>query len=187
MSGTKILGLSTGSYSTTISICACVFAFLQLWPRMSEHHFQFKGTSIFMLIQSWASAVTMLVKMPHINMVLWYMFVLKKSSCNSNQHVWWQSLFMCESKRVYVFSGRFKQNNGDRHIIWIFFLLHLKILHCETINFSALPPCVLSLSSHKILWPLRWPNSFLSVGVQVNSTVLYFYICKFMKNAVFFL
>lgn len=45
-------------------------AFAQPWPRLSEHHPKYEGTSIFTLIQSWASAETTLVKVPCVKMAL---------------------------------------------------------------------------------------------------------------------
>lgn len=145
-------------------------------------HFSFRAYSV--LIQSLASAETMLVKVPHIKMALWYAFVLKKSSCNSNWCVCIKYICVYERERVYISSGRFKHNNGDRQVIWIFVPLHLKILDCATSSFSAFPQCF-RLSSHKILQTISRPNNFRTVRAQGSSAILYFYINKLVGNSIF--
>lgn len=153
-------------------------------PFWIRRHFNFHAYSI--VIQSWASAETMLVKVPHIKMALWYAFLLKKSSCNSNWCVCIKHICVYERESVYRYSGTFKQNNGDRQVIWIFVPLHLKILDMQPAISLPSHSCF-SLSSHKILWILSQPNNFRTVGAQGSSTVLYFYTYKLMRNAIFFI
>lgn len=70
-------------------------------PFWIRRHFNFHAYSI--VIQSWASAETMLVKVPHIKMALWYAFLPKKSSCNSNWCVCIKHICVCVRESVYIY------------------------------------------------------------------------------------